>query len=78
MSQAYPEEVARFRYRHEAELAAGYLKDADIPASVIASDADPIQFGKHFGAPARVLVRVEDADRARQVLKEAGLEAEGD
>lgn len=73
MSEDYPAEVARFRYRHEAELARGYLTDAGIPASVIADDADPIQFGEHFGAPARVLVNSADAERARRILGEAGL-----
>lgn len=77
MNEAYPAEVARFRYRHEAELASGYLADAGIRASVIAHDADPIQFGQHFGAPARVLVREEDAERARRVLADAGMEVYG-
>ena len=74
----YPAEVARFRYRHEAELACGYLTDAGIPASVIAHDADQIQFGQHFGAPARILVRAEDVERARRVLADVGVEPTDD
>ncbi len=63
--------VARFTYRHEAEFAAGFLGDAGIPHSVLVDD-----HGGHItlNNSARVLVSAEEADRAREVLREAGLE----
>lgn len=73
-----PVEIGRFRYRHEAELVRGYLEDAGIPASVIADDADQIQFGKGFASPARILVRARDAEAAREVLRRSGIQPGGD
>ncbi len=63
--------VARFTYRHEAEFAAGFLADAGIPHSVLVDD-----HGGHItlNNSARVLVAAEEVDRAREVLREAGLE----
>lgn len=78
MSRERPAEVARFRYRHEAELACGYLTDAGIPASVIAHDADQIQYGQHFGAPARILVPAQEVGRAREILTDVGIEVTAD
>ena len=67
--------VATFNRRHEAELARGFLSDAGIEAAVSADDG-----GGAFGVPltfspssfATVSVRSEDADAAREVLREAG------
>lgn len=60
-------EVARFTWRHEAEMARGVLEGAGIPAGVIADDAG----GQYAGiAPARLVVAHEDAGRARRILDE--------
>lgn len=72
--------VATFHHRHEAELARGFLTDAGIRAVVSADDG-----GGAFGAPltfsrgsfARISVRSEDRERARIVLRNAGLLEEG-
>lgn len=68
--------VATFQHRHQAEMAGGYLEHEGIPAVVTADD-----LGGMFGAPltfslesfATVRVRREDADPAREVLRDAGL-----
>lgn len=64
--------VAQFTYRHEAEFAGGFLSDADIPHSVLVDD-----HGGHItmSNSARVVVAAADVERARDVLKEAGLES---
>lgn len=72
------EVIATFLHRHEAELARGFLTDAGIAAAVTADDG-----GGAFGMPltfsrssfATVRVRSEDAERARRVLRDAGLGA---
>ena len=70
MTQPETVTIARFTYRHEAEFAAGFLADADIPHSVLVDD-----HGGHvtFSNSAAVLVATPDADRARAVLREAGM-----
>lgn len=66
--------VATFSYRHEAEMAQGYLEGADIPVVMMAGDAAGIELG--FAAPYRatIAVRKEDAGAAREVLAETGFE----
>lgn len=66
--------VATFAYRHEAEMAQGYLEDAGIPVVMMAGDAAGIELG--FAAPYRasIAVRQEDAGAARDVLRETGYE----
>ncbi|MFW5951314.1 MAG: putative signal transducing protein [Gemmatimonadota bacterium] len=66
--------VATFSYRHQAEMARGYLDDAGIPVVMVAGDAAGIELG--FAAPnrARLAVRAEDVERARQLLADAGFE----
>jgi hypothetical protein len=62
--------VAAFAHRYQADLAAGYLKDADIPVVVFAEDgggAYPLGMG------ANVVVPEEEAERAREVLVRAGV-----
>lgn len=71
------EEVASFRYLHEAELARGFLEDAGVPAAAVGDPAGQIQYGKGFSSRARVLVRDSDVARARTVLEEAGMVDEG-
>ena len=60
-------EVARFRFRHEAEMAAGRLADARIPAIVVGDDA-----GGMYPGIMSIGIRVARADeaRAREVLAE--------
>jgi hypothetical protein len=58
-------EVARFRYRHEAEMAAGTLADAGIPAVVVGDDAGGMYPGIMFVA---VRVAAENVENARAVL----------
>ena len=65
--------VARFHYRHEAELAHGYLEDAGIPTALFIDDAGGMDVGLAFVNPARVVVRVEDEQRAREALANAGM-----
>lgn len=72
--------LATFRHRHEAELARGYLTEADIPAAVSADDGGgvfgaPLTFSPH--AFATVTVRRVDEQRARAVLESAGILPEG-
>lgn len=66
--------VATFRQRHTAELAQGFLVDADIQAVVSVDDAGFAYAGLTLGPhPARLLVRPDEAREARRVLAEAGM-----
>ena len=68
-----PVEVARFHWRHEAEMALGILEDEGIPGVVLADDAG----GAYAGiAVSRVVVPAEHADHARSVLAEMERDAE--
>ncbi len=62
------EVVATFRYRHEAELAQQMLAAHDIFSMVAADDAGGWQ--PWIMADVRLIVRVADAQRAREVLGE--------
>jgi len=70
---AEPVVVARFHYRHEAELAYGYLTDAGIDAGLFIDDVGGMEVGLAFSNPARLVVRAEDADEARSILQSAGM-----
>jgi hypothetical protein len=65
--------VARFHYRHEGELAHGYLESAGVNAVLLIDDAGGMDVGLAFVNPARIVVRVEDEARARAVLVDAGM-----
>lgn len=65
--------VARFHYRHQADFARQVLEDAGIPSALQLDDAGGIEMGMAFVNPARLRVRAEDAGRARDVLRGAGL-----
>ncbi len=65
--------VARFHYRHEAEMAHGYLESAGVNSILHIDDAGGMDVGLAFVNPARIVVRVEDEERARQVLVDAGM-----
>ncbi len=65
--------VARFHYRHQAELAHGYLESAGVDAALLIDDAGGMDVGLAFVNPARIVVRAEDEERARGVLVDAGM-----
>ena len=52
----------------DAELAQGALEAADIEAMVTADDAGGLQPGLWVGEGVKVLVRAEDAERAKEIL----------
>jgi Putative prokaryotic signal transducing protein len=60
--------VGEFRYRHEAEFAAGFLKDAGIPYRLQIDDAGGADLGLLHQHPAVLWVRAVDADAARELL----------
>jgi len=66
-------EVARFNRRYEAETAQGFLTDAGIESMISADDAGGADLGLSLTSTAKLLVRSEDEDRAREVLMEAGV-----
>jgi hypothetical protein len=59
--------VAEFRYRHEAEFAAGLLADAGLPFRLQVDDAGG-DLGLTLGRLAVLWVRAADEERAREVL----------
>jgi len=67
-------ELARYSYRHEAEIAAGFLQDAGIPSLVQVDDAGGYDFGLAFARPARLLVPRDRIAEAREVLADTGFE----
>ncbi len=73
MSTADPVIVARFHYRHEAELAYGFLQNAGIEAGLFIDDAGGMEVGLAFSNPARLVVRGDEVDEARRVLTDAGI-----
>ena len=60
--------VGSYPNRIEAEIAQGALDAADIEAIVSADDAGGLQPGLWVGEGVRVLVRAEDAERAKELL----------
>lgn len=73
-----PVVVARFHYRHQAELAHGYLRDAGIESALFIDDAGGMEVGLAFANPARLLVRPRDLAEAHDVLEGAGMVESGD
>lgn len=73
--------IARFNLRSEAEVARGFLEQAEVSSVLQVDDG-----GGAFGAPlsfsldsfAGLLVLEEDATRARRLLLEAGYTVLGD
>ena len=64
--------LARFHYRHEAELARGFLKSAGINAAVFMDDGGGSEAGMGFVRPGRLVVGVADRREAMEVLQAAG------
>lgn len=60
--------VAEYRYRHEAEFAAGFLEDAGIPFRLQIDDAGGADLGLSMLRPSVIWVRAVDLDDAREVL----------
>lgn len=65
--------VARFHYRHQAEMAHGYLKSAGVDSALFIDDAGGMDVGLAFVNPARIVVRASDEERARSVLMDVGM-----
>lgn len=65
--------LARFHYRHQAELAHGYLQDAGIPSGLFIDDAGGMEVGLAFANPARLVVHKDRVDDARRILENAGV-----
>lgn len=67
-------EIARYRYRWQAEMAREVLSEEGIASALIADDIGGMYAGI---APTRIQVVEADADRAREILaeiEEAGAE----
>ena len=71
-------ELAAFQYRHEAELALGFLEEAGVRAVVVGDAAGEIQFGKGFSSRSRLLVRARDREQGEEVLRQAGIQGSED
>lgn len=65
--------VATFDRRHEADFARGFLEDAGIDSVLAADDAGGADIGLSFTREVPLLVRPEDREAAREVLREAGV-----
>ena len=63
--------VGTYSNKIDADLAQGALEAADIDAMITADDAGGQQPGLLMGKGVRVLVRAEDAERAREILSGA-------
>lgn len=69
--------VRTFTYRYEAEIARSLLESSDIPSYVSADDAGGMRPVLLVGAGgARLIVRRQDAERARRLLDDPGDSAE--
>ncbi len=64
--------VARFHYRHEGELAQGYLRDAGVESILFVDDAGGADCGLAFVNPGRLVVRLEDEEQAVELLRDLG------
>lgn len=60
--------IAEYLYRHEAEFAAGFLRDAGIPFRLQIDDAGGADAGVTIARPAAIWVRAEDEEEARLLL----------
>ena len=60
--------VRTFSYRYQGELARGILDAAGVPCVLEVDDSGGSEIGMAFANPARLLVRVEDLERADELL----------
>ncbi|MEX2466500.1 MAG: hypothetical protein WD995_06290 [Gemmatimonadota bacterium] len=60
--------IAEYLYRHEAEFAAGFLRDAGIPFRLQIDDAGGADAGVTIARPAVLWVRAEHEEEARAIL----------
>ncbi len=65
--------LAYFHYRHEAELAHGYLNERGVPSMLLIDDAGGMDAGLSFVNPARLMVGLEYLDSSRTILESAGI-----
>ena len=68
MDQSKLVAVGTYPNKVDAELAQGALEASDIESMVSADDAGGLQPGLWVGEGVRVLVRAEDAERAKKIL----------
>ncbi len=61
--------VRTFGYRYQGETARAILDAAGIPCLLQVDDSGGSEIGMAFANPARLLVRVEDLDRAGELLE---------
>ena len=61
-------QIAEYRYRHEAELAAGFLADAGIPFYLQTDDAGGADLGLSMLRPSLLWVRAVDVELARDLV----------
>lgn len=71
-----PVEVARFTYRHMAEMALGILEDEGIPGVVVGDDGGGMYPG--IIGSVRLVVPAAHAERARRVVAEMERDVEAD
>ena len=64
--------VARFHYRHEGELAQGYLRGVGVESILFMDDAGGADCGMAFVNPGRLVVRLEDEVEAVELLRDLG------
>lgn len=65
-----PVQIARYRYRHEAEMRRALLEDEGIDAVVVGDDAGGMYPGVFPAGSIRLVVGPDDADRARAIVTE--------
>ena len=61
--------VRTFSYRYQGEVARAILDAAEIPCVLQVDDSGGSEIGMAFANPARLLVRVEDLERAEELLE---------
>ena len=68
--------IGEFRFRHEAEFAAGFLSDAGIPYRLQVDDAGGVELGISGTRPAVLWVSAMNAEQARELIHRDEPEAE--
>lgn len=61
--------IRTFSYRYQGEVARAILDAAGIPCVLQVDDSGGSEIGMAFANPARLLVRVEDLERAEELLE---------